>query len=659
MKRMLLIAPDFACDYFPRESELAKLPSFAEKRSFLVPLHLATIAALTPDDVEVDIWDEPVHGRIDDSTEFPEYHLVGLTGYRFYLRRAKEIAKIFRQRGIPVVVGGSGVSSEPERYRDDFDVLFIGEAEITWPQFIADWKNGDFKKEYRQIAKPDLALSPLPCWDNIADQMKHYLVGAVQTSRGCPFNCDFCDVTYLFGRRIRNKPIDNVLQEVHSFERMGMRNIFFCDDNFIGNVRYAKDLLKELKSLNRTFPEPLGFTTQLSINLAKDDELLELFADSNFTLAFIGIESPNKEALQEINKPQNYRTDLMHDIKKVQSYGIPIKAAMMVGLDSDDKSIFEQQFSFLQEACTPNPSIHILKAAPGTKLWTRFHKERRLIAKSWDIGSINSNLKIPRTATNLIPKKMSRVELMEGYCNLLRKVRDWDNFAKRVKGFVSQVKRKPLAPPSNIKESVRAELKQFFLTSVDNKVKRAVFELTQYTSQHAPFMMKKVIGLIFQQYNEVILTQSMCEDIQRQIELERSGEIKLEIDQTDTFVPEGFNKPYQKLFPEIYKRVYIGLKDKARIDEVLVEIFTGLLIRWEPTFEQFEEYYRTYLFEITDHAIEKENNNVSSQSVSIGQAQEEMSDIPTQIGDEILKAVEQELRGIRFASSDDQATDIK
>jgi hypothetical protein len=257
-------------------------------------------------------------------------------------------------------------------------------------------------------------------------------------------------------------------------------------------------------------------------------------------VAFIGIELSNKEALQ---KPRNYRADLLCDIKKVQSYGIRVRASVVVGLDSDDNSIFDQRFSFLQEACAPNPSIHLLKAAPGTKLWSRFHKEKRLIARDYA-----SNLKIPRTTTNIIPKRMTRIELMEGYCNLLQRLRDWDNFAERVKGFVSQVKRKPLAPENKLKENVRDELQQFFFFSEDEKVRRAVLDIIQYTLRNAPFMLKQVIGAVFQQYNEVVLTQSMCEDLQRQIELERSEEITLEIDQTDNLVPGGIKQKGDSIY---------------------------------------------------------------------------------------------------------------
>ena len=181
MKSILLIAPGVS-SMDPLSSAVLEL-QFLRVKAPLVPLHLATIAALTPDDVQVDLWDEKVHGRIEETTEFSiDYDLVGITGYSSHLRRAKEIARIFKQRGVLVAMGGVGVSTTPEHFLDVADVLFLGEAELTWPQFIADWKSGNYRRQYRQVTKPDLATSPVPRWDNIADQMQYYLLGAVQTN---------------------------------------------------------------------------------------------------------------------------------------------------------------------------------------------------------------------------------------------------------------------------------------------------------------------------------------------------------------------------------------------------------------------------------------------------------------------------------------------
>jgi len=609
-----------------------KLPRFSNKKAFMAPLHLATIAALTPDDIEVDVWDESARGLIADSTEFNgDYDLVGVTGYTANTLRAIAIAQVFRKRGIPVVVGGPGVSSAPEDYRDYFDILFIGEAELTWPQFIADWKASNHRREYRQITPPDIDISPLPRWDSI--DVAEYICGAVQTTRGCPFDCEFCDVIYLNGRRPRHKPIDKVLQEVQALQGLGIQSILLSDDNFTGTPRFAKELLAELISLNNSFEEPLNFQTQLTIDVAKDDEMLELLADANFGRLLIGIETPNKESLLEARKIQNYRLDLIEACKKVQSYGISIRATMIVGFDHDDISIFDEHFDFLQEACIAVPGINILTAPMGTKLWARLKKDERALAI--DLELIDRN---PRAFFNIIPKKMTRVDLLEGYYNLLTRVRDWDNFAERVCGFVSGVKRRLNVPQKQVQANGRA--REFF-SFVDEKARRAIFKILMHTRNKAPFMLNRVLGLIFQQFTEIANLQSLHQAIMEQIEFEKSVGVEPFIDRTDILVPESFKAPYRKIFPDIYQCVRSGLKDKTRTNEALIEIFTDFLIHEDGPFEKFEDYHKAFLFEIADRTIKKENDKL----VHPLESQEIAPDVKkTELADNILQAVEQELR---------------
>jgi len=674
MKKILLVSTL----YDPQLSQyggITKLPSFQTK-GFMVPLNLATLAALTPDDIEIDLWDECIHGWIDESTDLNNYDLVGISCFVHRIPRAREVAKIFRNHGIPVAIGGPGVSSVPEQCRGDFDILFIGEAELTWPQFIADWKAGNYRKEYRQVVKPDMALSPLPRWDALADNMKDYLLGGVQTTRGCPFDCEFCDVIYLYGRQPRYKSIDQVLEEVRVLESLGMRSVFFCDDNFIGNPRYAKDLLREVVALNRTFEKPLAFQTQITINVAKDDELLELLADANFSQLFIGIESPKKESLIETNKPQNYRTDLAADIKKVLSYGLPIKAGMIVGFDNDDVNIFDEQFEFLQEMCIPIPSLNILEAPDGTKLWARLYKEGRIIS-----NESRSSYAGQRFGTNIIPKQMTRVELFEGYAELAEKCSDWDNFAARIKCFVSGVKRRPNIPnaSSELSEAYLDRVlsmlnmarntgmidalpaimqrgdgkglglslfRDFFLLE-DEDARNVIFDIIRHTLRHAPFMLEKVIRYIMLQYGEYLQLQPLLEAIQQQIEAETTSAFKPEIAQGDILVPESFKNPYREIFPDVYKMLYTKLKDKTRTNEALIEIFTDFIIRWGKTFEKFSDHYRAFLFEITDRTIAKENS--ICQSAVEKQSEGKIPNIPkSHLADEILKAVEQELRIVQL-----------
>jgi len=476
-------------------------------------------------------------------------------------------------------------------------------------------------------------ISPPPRWDSIANQMKSYLVGAVQTMRGCPFDCEFCDVIYLFGRRPRTKPIDGVLEEVAALERLGMERIFFSDDNFIGDPRYAKELLRELIPLNNSFHKPLVFSTQATINVAHDEELLELMADANFGTLFIGIETINKESLKETNKFQNLRNDLAEDCRKVQSYGIAIKAGMIMGFDHDDVDIFDKQFEFLQETCIPLPSASLLNAMTGTRLWRRLLKEERLLKldtryTAWE-------------TTNIIPKRMTRAELLSGYVDFMEKIYEWNNCIARLKGFISGINRQP-----RVKQKKRQlrRLFQFikFLFSVDKDTRRATIEIISYTRKHAPFMLEKVLGIVLQQYSYVHLVRLMREKIQNELEIEA-----MNIDElihSEILIPESFEKPYKEIFSEIHGHVYTGLDDKTRTDEALIEVFTDFLTRWGQTFNQFSEQHRLFLYELADRTIAKENRTVEFPAAM--QSNGPIPDIQkTQLADEIFKAVEQELRG--------------
>jgi hypothetical protein len=483
---------------------------------------------------------------------------------------------------------------------------------------------------------------------------------------------------------LRTKPIGNVLEEISLLQSLGMHSIFFCDDSFIGKPRYTKNLLREVIALNRTFDKPLAFQTQLSINVAQDDELLELLADANFSQVAIGIESPNKESLKETNKLQNYRSNLVEDCHKIMSYGIPIKGAMIVGFDHDDKNIFDEQFEFLQEACISIPSLHILEAPGGTKLWAKLYKEGRIVS-----NESRSSYGGRRFGTNIIPKQMSRVELFEGFARLTEQAFDWKNFATRMKGMISGVKRPPNVPTA-FSDFSEADLdrifmmlkmaqktgmmgaleaaqskgkggfrlfKDFFLIE-DENARDAIFDVIRHTLRHAPFMLEKVVRLIVLQYSEYVLLQPTLEAIHQQIEAEKSGAFKPEIMGGEILIPESFKNFYKQVFPEIYEQVNPGLTDKTRTDEALIEIFADFLIRWRETFEQSDagklnamaaiEHYKTFLSDIVGRTIDKTN----SMFPVFRHDQQAIPDITkNRLAGEILKHVEQELRTVRDGDS--------
>ena len=274
-----------------------------KKPGGMVNVSLATVAALTPAEFAVRIVDENI-----ESIDYNEpYDLVGITGYSTQLHRAHEIAAEFSKRGVLVVCGGPSVSLSPERWRPFADVLIIGEAERIWPQFLTDYLLDSYQREYRETERFDLSISPIPDYGGYSRKsLKKYMMGIVQTSRGCPFDCEFCDVTVYVGRKMRYKPIENVIEEVAQLYKMRKsRFIFLADDNFSAGRSRAKKILIALRDWNWKQRKPVSFITQVSIDAAGDDEFLELAAEAGLTRVFIGIETPNISSLRESNKKQN------------------------------------------------------------------------------------------------------------------------------------------------------------------------------------------------------------------------------------------------------------------------------------------------------------------------------------------------------------------
>ncbi len=666
MIRLLLVNPDSNAD-LTSYGALAN-GALLGRRAFMAPLPLATIAALTPEDVAVDIWDEPVHSRLEQTTRLPDYDLVGVTGYACHAQRARSLAKLFRGRGATVVVGGPGVSSLPEAYRDHFDVLFIGEAEHTWPQFLKDWRAGTHLQEYRQISKPDLSSSPPPRWAPLADVLKQYLLGAVQTTRGCPFDCEFCDVIFLYGRQPRHKPIDRVLSEVCTLEQFGVESIFFCDDNFIGNPRYAKELLRGLIAVNQGFDCPLSFTTQITLNVARDEGTLALLADANFSGLYIGIESPNKESLQETNKPQNYRTDILQDIRRIQSYGLPVRAGMVVGFDHDGPDIFARQLDFVQEACIPVVTVNMLKAPPGTKLWSRLLADRRVVAAADGLTERLDDMTYGDT--NIVPKLMTRQELMVGFRRLLAAVNSWDHFYARLLGFISTVQRPPQVPSGRPTTAGGSTfLRRLFLAIGEPEGVATVLGALAATQRIAPYLMEKVVGLILQFLGVRALALALDPVLEEQIAAEaRAGGVGAYIDQRPIPIPPTFRHSYDSLFAKALKQVTGGLLDRTRVPQALVEIFTDFLVRWGATFEELQDHHWAELDEITARTVAAANRAfMPGQDACPGEIIPGPRDA-LQLRQETLKCVERDLRrmaGTRpevppayHPTSDQQGTEV-
>jgi radical SAM superfamily enzyme YgiQ (UPF0313 family) len=499
---------------------------YIRKKAFVPPLSLATIAALTPPQHHVDIWDESVHGLIDDHTEFArDYDLVGIGGYVTYIFRAREVARIFRSRGLPVVIGGAGVTASPESYREHCDVLVLGESERIWPQFLEDFVAGRHQPVYDDDGTVDMTSSPAPDWRSVAEVMAHsYAVGAVQTTRGCPFICEFCNVWKVFGRTMRTKPIPQVIEEVTALHGLGMRVISFCEDNFYGDRRYCKALLRELIALNATFTEPLRFYAEISINIASDDEVLRLLAEARFAGLFIGIESPNRDSLKETAKVQNLKGDLVETCRKIQSYGLPIEGSMIVGFDHDDLTIFDQQFAFFEAANITFPRVRMLQARPGTDTFDKMIEQDRVLDVDalHEPGTYFDNYLIP----NILPASMTRLELFERYVPLMETTLAWDSFTGRMLRYLEGITYEPARREAGAggPREMPQELRDYIAT-LDDEVRGHVLAILSFAATHAPAQMHNVVTLIVRHSIEVDNLPQTRATVERQIAFERNRDL--------------------------------------------------------------------------------------------------------------------------------------
>ena len=371
---------------------------------FVADLAIVTVAAFAPEDFEITLCEETIEPV--DFSRRPDF--VALTGKISQFGRMREIAAEFRARGVSVIIGGPFASLSPDVVRPHCDILVRGEIEEIAEGFFADLRTGCWKSEYVGT-KPDLARSPLPRWDLYPNEAA--LSGTVQTSRGCPFDCEFCDVIAYLGRKQRHKQIPQVLAELDELYRHGYRNVFLADDNFTVYRARTKALLAALAEWNGRQPDGhVQFATQVSIDAAGDEELLRMCADAGIAQVFIGIETPNEEALRIAKKRQNLRRDLAVEILRFVEHGIYVEAGMIVGFDGDDVSIFERQHQFAMTCPVPVFTLGTLVAPAATPLFARLKKDGRIS----DEDDFASQVAAGPWRTNIIPLGMSRDELQQG-----------------------------------------------------------------------------------------------------------------------------------------------------------------------------------------------------------------------------------------------------
>ena len=402
MADIVLISPRFEASYWGLEHAMPILGRKANQPPAALPL----LAALTPVGHTVTLIDENIAPI--DFERCARADIVGLTGMIVQRRRMLEILTELKRRGAFTVVGGPWVSVSEDYFGALADVLVVGEAEESWPRFLADWEVGRHAARYEQADRTDMSRVPVPRFDLL--DMRQYVFGGVQFSRGCPFTCEFCDIIVMYGRRPRIKTVPQVLAELDALRRAGMEVVFIVDDNLIGNKKAIKEVLRGVVAWQRQHAFPLTFFTEASIDLAEDHELMRLMVEANVLHVFVGIETPSEAALRETRKLQNIRRglSLLERVHAIQDAGLEVWSGVMVGFDSDDETIFETQRRFVADARIASSMIGMLTAIPTTPLHARLAAAGRLDPADH-----------PAYGTNVIPARLGRAALRDGYRRLL------------------------------------------------------------------------------------------------------------------------------------------------------------------------------------------------------------------------------------------------
>ena len=387
--RVLLLYPLFPKSFWSFEKTLA----LVDCKALLPPLGLITVAAILPQEWEFKLVDHNVREITESDWDWAE--LVVISG--MIVQKEDMLAQISaaKQRGKLVAVGGPYATTSPQEV-EAADFLILDEGEITLPMFIAAIERGDRRGVFRSTEKPAVTQTPIPRYDLL--DMSAYDNMSVQFSRGCPFQCEFCDIIVLYGRKPRTKTPEQLLAELECLYDLGWRGaVFMVDDNFIGNKRNVKLLLKELKVWMEQKGYPFGLTTEASVDLAKDDELMELMVECNFKKVFLGIETPDQDSLALTNKFQNTRDPLTESIDKITRAGMQVMAGFIIGFDGEKAQAGDRIVQFVEQTAIPMAMFSMLQALPSTALWNRLEKEGRLLN-----GSANIN---QTTLMNFVPTR--------------------------------------------------------------------------------------------------------------------------------------------------------------------------------------------------------------------------------------------------------------
>lgn len=483
MTNILLIYPEFPDTFWSFTYAL----NFIGKKAAFPPLGLITVAALLPEKWAKRLVDTNVERLKDKDILWADLVFTG--GMTVQRTSAGQIIDRCKALGATVVAGGPLFTSEPDEFKT-VDHLVLDEAELTLPEFLSDLEKGRAKKIYRATGFCDSKDTPAPLWELL--NMKRYASMSLQFSRGCPFNCDFCNVTALFGHKPRLKTPEQVILELDGIYATGWcGSIFFVDDNFIGNKGFLKEHLLPALIEWRKDKKGCVFFTESSINLADDPELLETMVAAGFDSVFIGIESPDEESLTECHKTQNKNRNLLESVGIIHRSGLQVMGGFIVGFDNDGPSIFQRQIDFIQKSGIVTAMVGMLQAIPGTRLFDRLQRESR-VAESFSGDNVDGT-------TNIIPR-MGMDKLVEGYQSIMKQIYLPKNYYRRIRTLFRELKTPEIIAPLDIQRFLsffRAALR----LGVFGKERFHYWYLILWTLMRKPKLMSTAITLSIYGYH--------------------------------------------------------------------------------------------------------------------------------------------------------------
>lgn len=417
--RALLVYPKFPDTFWSFRYAL----QFIRKKASSPPLGLLTVAALLPEDWQFRLVDLNTRPLTDEDIRWAD--LVMISAMVVQRQSTREVIARCKAAGKRMVAGGPLFLGEWQDF-PEVDHFVLNEGELTIPPFLRDLETGAPKRVYSTDEFADMSQSPVPRWDLL--ESRYYDSLSIQYSRGCPFNCDFCNVTAMLGHRPRTKTADQIIAELDTIYRLGWRrNIFFVDDNFIGNRKQLKEEILPTLIRWRKGKKGCSFITEASINLADDPELMKMMVEAGFTSVFVGIETPAEESLAECHKGQNLRRNLVESVQRLQRFGLQVMGGFIVGFDNDRPNIFQRQLEFIQKSGIITAMVGMLQAPYGTRLYERMEKEGRIIQNMTGNNTDGS--------TNILPK-MGFETLRKGYQHLMDELYSPQNFYRRVRTFL-------------------------------------------------------------------------------------------------------------------------------------------------------------------------------------------------------------------------------